>query len=352
MRPDKIRSGAFGMLLFLFFSVSCNEKKPDPAVMPTRTVNMPLQAEAFVVRARPLSEGISVPGTIIPYETTEIKPEIAGRIVELNIPEGRTVEKGTLLARLFDGDLQAQLKKLEVQFSIAEKTVERQHALLEISGISQQEYDLSQLQVNNLAADIELVRVEIGKTRIRAPFTGKIGLKNLSEGAYVTTASVLTTISQVTELKLDFTVPEKYSDRMQRGGKVTFTVNGLARTFTATILATESIIEANTRSLRVRAVIEGNDGGLVAGGFAKVSVDFGNNNNPLVVPSQAIIPEARGKKVIVYRSGKPLFTDVTTGTRDSAYVEITEGLKAGDTVLTTALLAVRPESSVRITKVN
>ncbi len=85
-----------------------------------------------------LSENIRVPGTLLPFETTEIRPEISGRIVQLDIPEGRVVQKGALLVKLFDGDLQAQLKKLEVQLSIAEKTVERQKALLEISGISQQ----------------------------------------------------------------------------------------------------------------------------------------------------------------------------------------------------------------------
>lgn len=330
---------------------SCKEKSSGSAPA-TRPGNMPIQAEGFIVKSRPLSENIEMPGTLLPYETTEIRPEISGRLVELNIPEGAMVSKGTLLAKLFDGDLQAQLKKLQVQLSIAEKTVERQKALLEISGISQQEYDLSQLEANNLNADIEVVKVSIGKTRIVAPYRGKIGLKNISLGAYVTPANILTTISDVENLKLEFTVPEKYSEEMKKGTQVKFSITGVDKPYNATIMATESTIEANTRSLRVRGIVKGDDKSLVAGGFAKVSLQLGHANEPLVIPTHAVIPQARTKSVVIYRGGSPEFKEVSTGIRDSTYVQILDGLKLGDTVITTALLAIRPESKVTLTKVN
>jgi membrane fusion protein, multidrug efflux system len=339
-------------ILALSLSLSCKEKKKEAAIIPTRSINVPVQAEGFVVKTRTLSENIQAPGTLLPFETTEIRPEISGRIVQLDIPEGRVVQKGVLLVKLFDGDLQAQLKKLEVQLSIAEKTVERQKALLEISGISQQEYDLSQLQANNLNADIELVKVNIGKTRIVAPYTGKIGLKNISLGAYVTPTNILTSISQVNNLKLEFTVPEKYSETMTKGRHVEFSITGSDKTFKASIMATESIIEANTRSLKVRAIVSGNQKELVAGGFANVALEFGKADQSIVVPTQAVIPQARDKKVIVLKEGKPEFVVVATGIRDSSYIQIMDGLKVGDTILTTALLAVRPESKISLTKVN
>jgi membrane fusion protein (multidrug efflux system) len=333
-------------------TISCRQKSnagDTPARLADRGT---LQAEAFVVRTKKLNENIEVPGTLMPFETTEIRPEISGRIVELNIPEGRLVQKGTLLVKLFDGDLQARLKKLEVQLSIAEKTVERQKALLAISGISQQEYDLSQLESNNLNADIELVKVDIGKTRITAPYTGKIGLKNISLGAYVTPTNILTTISQVNDLKLEFTVPEKYSENMNRGREVIFGINGMEKDFHATIMATETGIEANTRTLKVRALVKGRHDELVSGGFAKVSLELGNADDLLVIPTQAIIPQARDKKVIVFRNGQPNFKTVTTGIRDSTFVQILDGLNAGDTIITTGLLAIRPDSKISITKVN
>ena len=181
------------VLLGLMFS--CKEEKKNVAGRPRR--NMPLQAEAYIVRSTTLSENIEVPGTILPFEETQILAEIPGRVVKLNIPEGSFVQQGTLLVKLFDDDLQAQLKKLEVQLQIAEKTFERYKELLKISGISQQEVDLSELQVNNLKADIDLVKVNISKTEIRAPFSGRIGLKNVSLGAYISPAVLITTISQI-----------------------------------------------------------------------------------------------------------------------------------------------------------
>jgi membrane fusion protein, multidrug efflux system len=339
-------------LLLTITAVSCKQKRDEPSSMPVRSVNVPLQAEGYIVKTRPLTENIEVPGTLLPFETTEIRPEISGRIVELNIPEGRVVQKGTLLVKLFDGDLQARLKKLEVQLSIAQKTVERQKALLAISGISQQEYDLSQLEANNLSADIELVKVDIEKTRIIAPYTGKVGLKNFSLGAYVTPTDMLTTISQVNNLKLEFTVPEKYSESMKRGKNVGFSITGIPKKFSASIMATETVIEANTRTLRIRAIVKGNHDELVAGGFAKVSLDLGDAGEPIVIPTQAIIPQARDKKVILFRGGQPEFKVVTTGIRDSTFVQIVEGLQVGDTVVTTALLAIRPDSRISLTKVN
>jgi membrane fusion protein (multidrug efflux system) len=343
---------AIGFILSIIF-ISCKSEKKDKASANASRAggDRPVQAEAFIVRTKTLSENLEIPGTLLPFEETEIRPEISGRVVWLNIPEGSFVNKGTLLVKLFDNDLQAQVKKLEVQLQIAQKTAERQKELLKINGISQQEYDLSELQVSNLKADIELNQVSISKTEIRAPFPGRIGLKNISNGAYVSPTNLLTTISQVSLLKLEFSVPEKYSEAMRKGRPINFTVAGSDNKFTASVLATESNIEANTRTLKVRAVVQGKHSALVAGAFAKVALQLGKNDHSLIVPSQAVIPQARNKRVIVYKGGKPDFAVVTTGIRDSSYVQVLDGVKEGDTVITTALLTIRPESKIKLTKV-
>ena len=204
-----------------------------------------------------ISEKLEVTGNILPFESTEIKPEISGRVVYLNIKEGAMVSKGQLLVKLFDGDLQAQLKKLLVQLQIAEKTEERQRELLKISGISQQDYDLSVLQLNNIKADIELTRVNIAKTEIRAPYAGKLGLKNISPGAYISPTNILTTISQVNQLKIEFSIPEKYSSQIRNGMEVNFTMEGSPEIYKAAISATESSVEQNTRNLKIRALVKG-----------------------------------------------------------------------------------------------
>lgn len=311
----------------------------------------PIQAEGFVVRTTSLSENIEVPGTLLPFEVTEIRAEITGRVVQLNIPEGSYVKKGTLLVKLFDEDLQAQLQKLQVQLQIAEKTAERYRELLKISGISQQEVDLSELQVSNLKADIELVRVNISKTEIRAPFDGRIGLKSISLGAYISPTNLLTTISQTNQLKMQFNVPEKYTGDMRKGRQVDFTIAGSDKRFRATIIATASTVEENTRTLQVLTAINGSDPLLVPGSFARVSLRLGRDDQAIIVPTQAIIPQARNKQVVVYKNGTANFENVITGIRDSAYVQIMEGVKAGDTVVTTALLSIQPDSKIQLTKV-
>lgn len=341
---------ATGLLLSSSIIACKNEKKETTTAAPARG-NASLQAEAFIVRTTSLSENLEIPGNVLPFEQTEIRPEISGRVVQLHITEGSFVKKGSLLVKLFDGDLQAQLKKLQVQLQIAEKTAERYNALLKINGVSQQEYDLSELDANNLRADIDLVRVNIVKTEIRAPFDGRIGLRNISLGAYITPTTLITTISQVGQLKMEFSVPEKYSDEMRKGRNVTFTVAGTQQIFNASILATESAIEANTRTLRVRTVVKGNHPLLVPGAFAKVALQLGENDEALIVPTQAVIPQARNKRVIVYKDGIAQFQDVRTGIRDSSFVEITEGLRKGDTVVTTALLSIREGSKIKLSKV-
>ncbi|WP_127125024.1 efflux RND transporter periplasmic adaptor subunit [Pseudoflavitalea rhizosphaerae] len=341
---------ATGLLLSTSIIACKEEKKNEKPAGPARG-NANLQADGFVVRTTSLSENLEVPGTILPYEQTEIRPEISGRVVQLNINEGSFVQKGSLLVKLFDADLQAQLKKLQVQLQIAEKTAERYKALLKINGVSQQEYDLSELDANNLRADIDLVKVNIAKTEIRAPFNGRMGLRQISLGAYITPTTLISTISQVGQLKMEFSVPEKYSDEMRKGRNVTFTVAGAKQQFNAGILATESLIEANTRTLKVRTVVSGNHALLVPGAFAKVALQLGENDEALIIPTQAVIPQARNKRVVLYKGGVAQFQEVKTGIRDSSFVQITEGLQKGDTVVTTALLSIRENSKIKLAKV-
>lgn len=312
----------------------------------------PLVVDGFLVQHETISDNIEVPGTLMPAEETQLRTEVSGRIVQLNINEGAGVQQGTLLVKLFDKDLQAQLRKLEVQLQIAIKTEERQKELLSINGISQQEYDLTALQVDNLNADIEAVRIAISKTEIRAPYSGNIGLRSVSLGSYVSSNDIIATIRQVSQLKLEFSVPEKYAKNINKGYKVKFKVDGGNAEHTGVVLATESGVDQITRTLRIRALVNGNNLELVPGIFAKVQLQLGNDAKALVVPTQAIIPQARNKQVILLRGDSAVFTVVETGLRDSAFVQITNGLKVGDTVITTGLMAIRPNGKVKIGKVN
>lgn len=306
--------------------------------------------EGLIASPVSISQSVEVTGTILPFESTEIRPEISGRMIFLNIREGANAAKGELLAKLFDADLQAQLKKLKVQLQIAEKTEERQRELLKINGISQQDYDLSLLSVNNLNADIDLIKVNISRTEIRAPYSGRLGLKRISPGAYVTPANILATISQVNQLRLEFSIPEKYSSEIFTGMEIRFTVEGSPGVYAASITARESSVEETTRNLVLRANVKNGDRYLVPGSFAKVKITLGKNDDALMIPSQSIIPVARGKQVVVYKGGEVIFRNIVTGIRDSARVQVLDGISKGDTIITTGLMFLRPDSKVKITK--
>ena len=195
---------AIPFLLHACKGASTNEKKEAPKPSAPKV-------DAYIVSTAAVSNEIEVPGSLAPFEETNLQPEVSGRVTGIFFKEGATVNQGAVLVKLYDADLQAQAKKLQVQLAISKKTEERQGELLKINGISQQDYDLSLLSVKNLQADIDILETNISKTSLRAPFTGKAGLRNISMGAYISPSTVVTTIREVAKLKLLFTVPERYS---------------------------------------------------------------------------------------------------------------------------------------------
>ncbi|MDX1910822.1 MAG: efflux RND transporter periplasmic adaptor subunit [Saprospiraceae bacterium] len=342
----------FALFLPVAFFYSCakSEKSPNGAG-PGKSASLSVSAvEGYVVKPGTLSERVKASGTLVPAEETELHPEASGRVVSLNLPEGRAVRKGDLLLKIFDEDLKTQLRKLETQLKQAEITEQRLAELLKVKGVSQQEYDLAVLQTQTLRADMELLRVNIAKTELRAPYDGVLGLRRISPGAYVTPATAITTLRSASALKLDFSVPEKYSQQIRVGQSLEFNVEGSPAAHRATVQATEQRITEGSRDLQVRATVS--DGrGLLPGAFAEVSLTLGNKTQALLIPNQAVIPQARDKKVILSKGGKATFVTVKTGVRQADMVEITEGIAAGDTVCTTGMLFLRPDAQVSFSKV-
>lgn len=336
----------------LFFTACGGKSKTEVRVEKAGKATGPpvIKVEGYIVKTIPLSNNLELPGTLLANESTDINPEISGRLVYLNVREGQTVSKGSLLAKIYDGDLVAQLNKLKVQVQVADQTAKRYEELLKIDGISQQEYDLAKLSINNLKADMAIVRSNIMRTEIRAPYTGTLGLKNVSPGAYVTPQTVLTNIRQNSQLKLDFVLPEKFTGQLEKGQLVNFTTDGNSKVYHAKVTASETGVSEDNRSLQVRTIVINPDNKLLPGQFVKVTTNFDPDPNAIMIPSQAVIPQARGKQVAVYRNGIASFEDVVTGMRDSANVQITNGLKVGDTIITTGLMSLKPGIKVDLGK--
>lgn len=336
------------VFLFACQSSGNEDKKPTGG----NTAKPPSKVDVYIVSPKTLTQDIEMPGSLAPFEETELHPEVSGRVTGIFFKEGNNVAQGSPILKLYDGDLQAQLKKLQVQLQVAKETVVRYEALLKINGVSQQEYDLNKLSVNNIQADINIIQTSISKTLLRAPFSGRLGLRNISMGAYVSPQTIISTLRNVNQLKLEFMVPEKYGAKMQPGNKVQFTIENGEKKYGAKIIATENNISEDTRSLKVKAVVDKPDAQLIAGSFAKVEIGLGKNEAALMIPSQAIIPLARYKQVIFYRSGIASMEKITTGIRDSSLVEITSGVKNGDTILITGLLTTKQGAKVMLNKVN
>ena len=338
------------VLLITITLSACNGGNKDKNQQTSRQSG-PQVVEGYIVRPALLEQSITVSGTIKSFEETVLMPDVSGRIVMINLPEGKFVKKGTVLVKLFDDDLQASLKKLQTQLEIARQTKKRQAELLAVSGISELEYDQTTLQVNSYGDDIEVLKAQISKLVVLAPYDGVIGLRNVSLGAQVTPGTPLATIRETDQFKLDFSVPEKYSNEISEGKVVKFSVQGSDTTFSARILAAEGGIEATTRNLRVRAVVSRPDPALRPGVFATVEVPLAFVQNALMIPTQSVIPQERNKKVIVARNGKATFVTIETGTRRTRDVQVVSGLKAGDTIVTTGILFLKPEADVKFSKI-
>lgn len=304
------------------------------------------KVDAFVVEPTTLVSDITVTGSLAAYDEVDLKNEVAGRIVMLNLPEGKFVRKGTLLVKLYDDDLKATLKKLEAQLSVQKRIYKRQSELIKVKGISQNDYDQTLLQVNTIKASIEEQKAQIRKTEVRAPFDGTIGLRNVSVGAVVSSSTLLATIRTSSKLKLDFYVPEKYTSEISVGMKVRFSMYNENKLYDATVMATERGIESSTRNLKVRALINAASKELIPGAFANIQLRLGENSNALLIPTQAIIPQEENKSVIVAHHGKAHFVNIKTGIRKSSKIEVTEGLQPGDTVITSGILFLKEKSKL------
>ncbi|ATL46948.1 efflux transporter periplasmic adaptor subunit [Chitinophaga caeni] len=297
--------------------------------------------DAHVVKTSVLDEAINASGTLQSNEEVELKPEISGRITHIYFKEGANVAKGALLVKIYDEDIKAQLQKLKLQQELAKTTLKRQESLLKINGISQQDVDVTANQVSAYGADIEYNQAQLQKTEIRAPFSGTIGLRNVSEGAIVSPTTIMTTLQQLNPLKIDFTVPEKYRNAVKVGDEISFSVAGDNNTYKGKIYAIDPKIDLATRSLKLRALLPNPGNKLLPGAFAKTTISLKDIPNAIMIPSQCVIPGTRDKKVIISENGLAKSVIVETGVRDENNIQILMGLEPGDTVITTGILQLR-----------
>lgn len=330
--------------------VACKGKKEEQDKGSAKPAGSPALVDVLIAVPEVLSNTLEANGTVVAQEWVELRPEVPGRLTYLQVPEGTVVSQGTVIARINDADLQAQMNKTRVLLDLAQKTEARIAKLIAVGGINQADYDAALNQVNSLKADLSYTQSLVDKTVVKAPYTGLLGLRQVSPGAYVSPSTVIATLQQVEKMKVDFTVPEKYAGQIRKGAPVEVQTD-LSRPdrHAAIIIATEPQINSVSRNLKVRAVLQGTKP--QPGSFVKVYLTRRQDQPSILVPTNSIIPDDKNKQVILVKEGKAMFTNVTTGIRTEDMVEVLSGIKKGDSVVVTGVLFCRPKSPVKIRRV-
>lgn len=303
--------------------------------------SVPIRVTAVTVVAAPLDETIAATGTLRAEEGVDLQPETNGKVVSINFTEGAQVRRGDLLLKLNDSELRAMLQRAAYRRELAELKERRLVKLLESNSVNQQDYDAALSDLSVQRAEVALVEAQIAKMEIRAPFDGVIGLRFVSEGAFVTATTRVATLQQLDNLKVDFAVPEKYAARIRLGSPIVFTVAGGNQRHRGQIYALDPRIDAATRTVLIRALCPNPGGALLPGAFASVEFTLGQVRDALLVPAVAVVPGLSEKNVFVVRDGKAVRTAVQTGMRTETSVQITAGLTAGDIVITSGLQLLR-----------
>jgi len=311
----------------------------------------PLTVNALVLRTQPLVERFRSKGIILPDEEVDLSFEASGKITQILFEEGKSVRKGQLLAKVNDKPLLAELKKLESQLPLAKDRLYRQKSLLAKDAVSQEAFETVSTELDKLNADIELVKARINQTELKAPFDGVLGLRLVSEGAYATPQTIVTKLTKISPLKIEFSVNEKQANEIKIGTPISFSVESNTKTYNATVYALESKLDVKTLSLKARARYANSDGKLKAGHSATIDIKLREIKNAIVIPSISSIAEMGRDIVFVYKSGKARQVEIKKGIRTASSLQVLEGLNQGDTLIVSGVMQLRDDMSVTLENV-
>lgn len=303
-----------------------------------------------VIEASPtmLVDELETTGTITPNESVELKAEVAGRIERIGFEEHAEVDKGDLLIELDDDVMRAQLDANRQRARLAKQTLDRQKRVLDTGGVSQQAVDETQNRIAVLDAERQQILAELDNTRIRAPFDGRIGLRQVSPGDYVTAGSSIATLTMLDPVKIEFTVQARYVPRLSVGDSIEFQVDGHDETYSAEIYASDTQIDRESQTLTYAARADNASGALVPGAFADVSVVLERKEDALTIPAISLVTSGNETFIWVAEDGKVEKRPVQVGMRTRSRVEIVDGLETGEAVVVTGRQNLKPGDAVKI----
>lgn len=336
-----------GFIAFITYRIVEN-KSSDESSKGKDKKNKSISVNGIVVKAQTFDNTLSLSGSIEANEQVDIRSEVSGIVEGIYFKEGSKVGKGQLLFKVNDLELRAQLAQAKTKEGLASENERRAKLLLQKEAISQEEYDIARADYKLSQAQVQLIQAQIAKTSVRAPFSGKIGLRSISTGTYISPSILVAKLVNISQLKITFSVPEKYASQVKPSSNLSFTVSGSAEKYTAKIYAIEPEIQIATRTLQVRAIAENKDGKLLPGTFANVELPLEIIKDAIVVPTEAIIPVQNGKKVFISNMGKAKEVMIETATRTDASILVLSGLKTGDTLLTSGVMSLKSDDVVKV----
>jgi len=337
------------ILALIGYRVMSNSKQNELNNKRGMGKKMPNQVNAVVLQPVKFANELTLTGTIDANEQIELRSEVSGVVQGIYFKEGSFVTKGQTLIKVNDIELRAQLSQAKTQLSLVTENERRAKLLLQKEAISQEEYDVAFAEKQSAQANTQLIQAQISKTSITAPFSGKIGLRSISPGSYVTPTTMIAKLVNNSQVKVTFSVPEKYSSLIKTNSTLSFTTTGNKTVFSANVYAVEPAVEQTTRTIQVRALAENKDEKLIPGTFANITLPLEDITDALLVPTEAIIPIQNGKKVFISDKGLAKEVIIETSTRTEKEILVTGGLKAGDTVITSGIMSLKTGAPLKIT---
>ncbi|NDV46614.1 efflux RND transporter periplasmic adaptor subunit [Paludibacter sp. 221] len=326
--------------------------EPAPREVPSKGGRQPLNVNGKVVKHETLTDMFRTKGMLLPDEEVNLSFETSGKITNIYFKEGTFVKQGELLAKMNDKPLLAELQKLEAQIPLLESRVYRQKQLLEKDAVSQEAYESVTTEMDKLHADIDLVKARIEQTELRAPFDGQIGLRLVSEGTYANTSTIISTLTKITPLKVEFSVNEAQANDIRPGLRVAFTSGINTNEYEAKVYAVESRLDEKTLTLKARALYDNKDGKLKPGNSVNIEIMMNEYDDAIVVPGIAVIAEMGKDIAYKYDNGIAKQVTIKKGMRTASSVQILQGLNIGDTLITSGVMQLRDGMPVQLNLTN
>lgn len=293
-----------------------------------------MPVDVAVARTDTVIESIRATGQVEAVQSIELRPEVEGRIVEISTREGTEVARGTTLFKIDDVQLKAQVDRLEADRDLATQALRRTRELMERNASSAADLERAEAAARSAEAQLELQRVRLERTVVRAPFAGVVGARLVSLGDYVTSATALTTLQTVDPQRATFAVPERYAERLAVGQGVTFTVAALPdREFSGTVDFVDPRVQLPARTITIKARVRNPDRALKPGMFIEAALAAEVRPGAVVVPEDAVLPLGGADYVWAVVDGKATRRQVTLGVRIPGFVEVREGVSAGEQVV-------------------